>query len=583
LAFTLARVLALLVRLLQLVFWLALLPLWAVVRLISRVPAGTYLLVEIEGPISEATEARSRLSPPRRRTFSLRRLHEIIAEAAADPHVAGLVVVVKSFRAGFATATSLRDAFRRARDRGLRVAVHLPMGGGTKEAYAATAADHITLGPQARLAAVGLLSRTRYVRGALDRIGVTPEVHARGRFKTAAEPLERPSMSEPQREQLDALLDGLYAEVVTAVATGRRLDDPAARALIDGAPYHGQEAMAAGFVDAIAYDDEIGRRLGVEEGSPGASLRRAESYLARRTVLRPSALRPLRALAVLPVHGTIVGEASIPLPNLLVEARIIAAIRAVRTNPLFAGAVVHVDSPGGSALASERIHHELTRLAAAKPLVACMGNVAASGGYYVAVAAHEIVAQPTTVTGSIGVVAARLTLAPLFERIGIATYALRRGRNAGLLDPFLPIGPDEKLAIEREIERVYQAFLGAVAAGRGRSLEEIEPLAGGRVWLGKDAYARGLVDRLGGLEDALEVLRAHVGAGSERMRVLVVKGPRMPIHSSTVEPEPGAMRLAAATLDLVARGLGTDLSQLAFDRDNDSVVAWCPAAAALMG
>jgi protease-4 len=368
-------------------------------------------------------------------------------------------------------------------------------------------------------------------------------------------------MSDAEREQLDAVLDRVHGELVRAIGEGRRVDEARAQAIVNGAPYTGDEAVSAGLVDDAAYEDEIPTRLATGGKTP--PVRHAESYLRARTALRPRALRPASAIAVIRVHGTISGSpGSLPLGAMAVDERVISAVRIARASPLVRGVVLHVDSPGGSALASDRMHHELAQLAAEKPLVACMANVAASGGYYVAAAAHEIVAQPTTLTGSIGVVAARLVLDPLLARLGVATQVLQRGAHARLLDPFLPLGNDERTAIEREIDRIYQAFLRVVAAGRRRTVDEIEPLAQGRVWTGADAHARGLVDRLGGFEDALEAVRARIGPGARRLRVAVIRPPLKPFPVLD-PPQRKAAEAVAAAVAALARELRVDATVLA--------------------
>jgi protease-4 len=322
----------------------------------------------------------------------------------------------------------------------------------------------------------------------------------------------------------------------------------------------GAEAVSAGLVDGTAYEDEVPARLA--EGGKEPPLRHAEAYLRARTALRPRALRPRDTIAVVRVHGTIAGGGGLPFRSMAIDDRVISAIRIARASPLVRGVVLHVDSPGGGALASDRIHHELVQLALEKPLVACMGNVAASGGYYVAAPAHAIVAQPTTITGSIGVIAARVVLDPLLARLGVATEILQRGAHARLLDPFLPLGDDDRAALDRELEHIYRAFLAVVAAGRRRPVDEIEPLAGGRVWTGADAHAHGLVDRLGGFEDALEVVRERIGRGADRLRVVVVQPPRKPFPVLD-PPEKKAARLLSECLSLVGTGLDLDATLLA--------------------
>jgi protease-4 len=201
--------------------------------------------------------------------------------------------------------------------------------------------------------------------------------------------------------------------------------------------------------------------------------------------------------------------------------------------------ILHVDSPGGSALASDRMHHEIAQLARDKPVVACMANVAASGGYYVAAPAHRIVCEPTTITGSIGVVAARLSVEPLLARLGITTEAVRRGARAGLLSNALPLSEDERAALTREIEATYGAFVGVVAAGRKMAPERVEELARGRVWVGKDALASGLVDALGGFDVAMEEVRRLLPAKvRDRVERHVMRLPRQ--HVPLLDPPSGA-------------------------------------------
>lgn len=519
--------LGLLLRLVWLGAWVVALPWLLARRFFGRTRPGTYLVTEIDGPVAEVTPPRRWWPPGALHPFSLDALKELVDEAGRDPHVRGIVLVLRTMRAGLATATSLRALLARARSSGKRVVVHVPLGGGTRETYAAVAGDTLLLGPTSTLAPVGVLAAARYVRGALDKAGVVPEVHAQGRFKTAGERIERTSMSDAEREQLGAVLDRAYQELVGAIADGRRVDAARAAALVDGAPYTGEEAVKAGLADAVAYEDELALRLG--DGGKKARLRPAEDYLSARTALRPRALRGRGVIAVVRVHGAIVGAAGLPLQPMAVDERIIGAVRVARLHPQVRGVVLHVDSPGGSALASDRIHHELAQLAAEKPLVASMGNVAASGGYYVSAPAHAIVAQPTTVTGSIGVVSARLVVEPLLARLGVSTEVLQRGAHARLLDPLLPLDAAEKAVVEREMEHVYRTFVGVVAAGRRRPVEEIERLAQGRVWIGADAHAHGLVDRLGGFEDAVEVVRERIGRGASRLRVVVLREPRKPL------------------------------------------------------
>lgn len=566
--------LGLLVRLVWLLAWIVALPVRLLRRWGARTRRGTYLVVEVEGALREAPVVRAVWPPRRGPQVSLHELHRLADDVVRDPVVVGVAFVVKGLGGGLARASSFRAVLARLRAAGKRVVVHLPLGGGTREAFLAAGADRVLLGPRATLAMVGFLASSRYLRGALDRAGITPEVHAHGRFKTAAERIERSSMSEAQREQVGALLDSAHGALVAALAQGRGVDASRAVGLVDGAPYAGDEAVAAKAVDALAYEDELAREA--RGDGEKARLVRAEAWWGPRLAMRPAALRSGGVIGVISVHGAIVGDGGMPWQQMAVDERVIAATRLARANPRVRGVVLHVDSPGGSALASDRMHHELAALAAEKPLVACMGDVAASGGYYVAVAAHAIVAQPTTITGSIGVIGARVILEPLLGRLGVTTELVARGAHARLLDPLLPLDADDKAAIDREIARTYQGFLQVVAEGRKRSVDSVAQVAEGRVWSGKDALAQGLVDQLGGFEDALGVVRARLGRGAERLRVVPLRGPRrgFPVLDP---PEKKAARALAASLDTLAAPLGLDPRGLAFGRER--VLLWDPVAA----
>jgi len=569
----------LLVRLLGLLFDILLLPL-RLARRGKEAPEGSFVTLTIDGAVVDI------VAPPRpwerraQKATSLYDVEELVLHVARDARVRGLLVTVKSLAAGMASASSLRSLLAKARAAGKEVVVHLPLGGGTKEVLVASAASKIFLGPSAQLAALGFASRTRYVKSALDKAGVVPEVYACGEYKSAGESLVRDSMSEAQREQVGLLLDRFDGALLDAIAEGRGVSRERARAIVDGGPYYGEAAIEVGLADAVAYEDEIPKLLGLEKkkdkpagdrrGALAASTEgtvEADAYLGakRRPLVR--SLRPAPAIAVIPVHGAIAHAAS-PFGNFATDDKLARMVRAARMNPRVKGVVLHVDSPGGSALASDRMHHEIVQLAREKPVVACMANVAASGGYYVSAPAHRIVCEPVTITGSIGVVGARLTMEPLMAKLGISTEVVQRGARAGLLSPSAPLSEDERAALVRELEATYRTFVRVVAEGRKMKVEDVEPLARGRVYTGEDAKARGLVDVLGGFDAALREVRGMLPADvAERAKPHVLRMPRrsLPVLEAPTDGDAGrraASALLASILpepqrvvvELVARG-----------------------------
>jgi protease-4 len=368
-------VLGLVVRLVLLLGWLLALP-WLLLRRFWPIGRGVFVLLEIDGPVVEvAPEQRFwQLAMPR--AVSLRAMARLVDEIVADDRVRGLLVLHSSMRGGMATAQSLRALYARVRAAKKEIVVALPQGGGSKDVYAAMEADKTYAAPQAVLASVGFLVAARYLRGALDRAGLVPQVLAAGKYKSAGEQLARESMSDAQREQIGAVLDGLHRELVGAIARGRKVDDDKARAIVDGAPYVGTEAESAGLVDGVAYEDEMPSRLAVAGRRPNVVY--ANRYFASRRALDMRALRRAGVIAIVRVHGPIAPAMPFALGAIAVDQRVIAAVRMARASPVVRGVVLHVDSPGGSALSSDRIHHELVQLAAEKPLVACFGDVAAT-------------------------------------------------------------------------------------------------------------------------------------------------------------------------------------------------------------
>ncbi len=524
---------------------------------------GSFVTLVIDGPVVSVSEA---LPWWRRRgaarATSLEAVGELVKLVARDPKVRGLVVEVRSLRAGPATATSLRAILARLREADKPLVVYLPMGAGTREMLVASAANRILVGPESSILPLGVAVETRYFRRTLDKIGVLPEIFARGEFKTAGESLARDSMSDEQRKQLGAILDVFEDELLSGLAKGRQRSREEVRVLVDSGPYRASDAVARGLVDAKAYDDELPRLVATDSTEP-ARLVPAGTYLSLRR--RPK--QPKR-VGIVHVRGPIVSRAPVGMGRVAVDERVIAALRRARESRAVQGVVVLVDSPGGSVLASDRIHHELTRLAEKKPVVACMGNVAASGGYYIAVAAHTIVAQPTTITGSIGVVAAHLVLSPLLEKLGIVTELVKRGARADMMSASRPLDPDEREAMTLEIDGFYRDFVDIVARGRKRLPDEIEPLARGRVYSGFEAQKLGLVDRLGGLDDALDWLGKELGA-TERPTAGVIRPPR------TMPKPPELPAPFVAAIESVGGSALFELTALAFGvAPTERALAW---------
>lgn len=390
-------------------------------------------------------------------------------------------------------------------------------GNGTVDYHLAAHFDEIWLQPSGGLALVGFAAQGTFVRGALDRLGVEPQVHRRHEYKSAPDLVLRESMSDEQRETLQRLTDGLTASVTATIARRRSLEAGDVRRVIADAPLTPAQAAERGLIDHVGYRDEayaaVGRRVG-----DGASRRfvhrwspprrdELERRLRHDVARRLGRARPA-TIAVVPVVGGIMlgrtGHAPVS-GRTAGSDTICAALRAAREDDDVAAVVLRVVSPGGSYTASDAIYREVARLRdAGRPVVASMGGVAASGGYFVSMGADEIVALPSTITGSIGVFAGKMVVRAAQEKLGVGREIVASGEQAAMWSPTRPFTDDELRRLDRWLDDVYADFTQKAAAGRGMAREELEPLARGRIWTGTDARERGLVDRLGGIDAALE-------------------------------------------------------------------------------
>ncbi len=496
------------------------------VRLLARPP--DFVWVEVGGPLDEFETPvgflRRRLSPgPTPPT--LERLRARLDLISSDGRPRGIILRIKNLDAGWAAIEELRGEILAFRERGHRVVAYLGDPVDTRSYYLACAADEILATPLADLNVTGLRARVDFIKDALDNFGVEVEVVAVSPYKSAGERFVRDDFSEESREQVGRLLDRRYGEVVRAISQGRGISYREAERKIDLAPYGAREALSEGLIDGVLYEDELPHRL----GSGAGRARLAEWPRAKRSLRIPYRRRSRKKVALVSLTGTISRGKSrrlpVPLPFAGREQAgsesVVAALRLAERNPRVSAVLLHVDSPGGDALASDLIWREVERTNTKKPVVVLMGNAAASGGYYVSVPARHVIARGGTVTGSIGVLTIRPIASGLYEKLGINPAAIERGKRAGLLDLSRRPDDEERRVVEGQIQRVYDEFKDRVARGRDIDAAELEPMAGGRVWTGEEALELGLVDEIGGFREALRRARELGGIQRDVPEVLL--------------------------------------------------------------
>jgi len=458
-----------------------------------------------------------------RRRPTLRAVVDSLADAAADPRVAGLVARVGG-RLPLARAQELREAVRAFAECKPAVAYAETFGEGGPGTVAyllATGFGEIWLQPSGDLGLTGVAAETTFLRGVFDKAGLEPQFSQRHEYKNAVDRLARYGYTEAFREASTRLVQSAYGQVVDAVAAARGLSAQRVRELVDAAPLSAAQARDAGLVDRVGYRDEVYAALRERTGETELLFvsRYRRGPVPARLVDRVRR-RSAPVVALVTVAGAIQQGRS--RRSLLSPAAgagsdtVAAALRSAGRDDSVAAVVLRVDSPGGSYVASDVIWREVGQLrAAGKPVVASMGDVAGSGGYFVAMAADAIVAQPGTLTGSIGVFSGKVVATGLLERLGVGTDAVVEGRNARMFSPRVGFDPDQWHRLEEWLDRVYADFVDKVARSRGMTYEQAHGLARGRVWTGADAHQRGLVDELGGLRRAAELARRRAGLRAE--------------------------------------------------------------------
>ena len=484
---------------------------WKLAARAPSIPDAIILTGDLNGGLIDgpSEDAFTRLLVGSKTT--LRDFVEALERGGDDPRVKGLYVWLGDDSLGLAKVQQVRDAVRAFRAKG-KFAIAFAesfgeLGPGTRPYYLATAFDEIWLQPLGDVGLSGLSAEVPFLRGTLDRLGIEARFDHRSEYKTAMNTLTDTQMSGPQREETEALLDSAEGQIVRGIAEDRKLAPDQVKALIDRGPFLATDAKSEHLVDHIGYRDEVVTRAHERAGS-GAELLNLSRYLEGAG--RPHRSGP--AIALIYGTGLIVrgGGSANPIAGAgqMAADDIARAFRDAVRDPRVRAIVFRIDSPGGSVVASETIWRAVAiARQRARPVIASMGDVAGSGGYYVAAGADKIVAEPATLTGSIGVLAGKLVIADLLKKLRISTDSAQLGATAGIFESTSGFSAAGHARLEAFLDADYQGFKNRVAAGRHMTAAAVEAVAQGRVWTGEQAKARGLVDALGGYRTALSLAR----------------------------------------------------------------------------
>ena len=507
------------------------------------------------------------------RPLLLREAVAAIHRAAEDDRIAGLIARVQLPAAAAGPVQELRNAIAAFSDvkPSLAWAETYP---GTLSYYLASAFREVWMQPSGTVGLIGFATNALFLRDALDKAGIQAQFIARGEYKSAANMFTQDAYTDAHREADSRLIESLHAQVMAAVAESRHIDPADVDALAEQAPLLRDAAVQGRLVDRIGFRDEAYGRIGELVGGPAdadGSDAPPRLYLARYARANGSVPTPpipgrksKPTIAVVTLAGPIVsGRGGRQLSPLGTSSAggdtIAAALREAGADDAVSAVVLRVDSPGGSVTGSETVWREVNRLRkAGKPVVASMGAVAASGGYYVSMAADAIVANPGTITGSIGVVTGKLVARDLKDRLGIGSDSVRTNRNADAWSLNKPFTDEQHAHVEAEADLFYTDFIERVAQGRDMAVDAVDAVARGRVWTGADAKERGLVDELGGLRTAVE--RAKVLAGFEAdtdVKLVSLPGSSL---LDTLRPKPSSVPAAASLPEAVGALLGRSVA-----------------------
>jgi protease-4 len=478
----------------------------------TTVSDSSMLLLDLDGDLPE-------IAPPEipvpfleaQTPLAIYEVWEIFRRAAYDSRIKGIILEPHDLGVGFGKLEELRQEIAQFKKSGKPIVTYL-RSPGAREYYLASATDRIFLGPEDELDLKGMRLESIFLKNGLEKIGVNVDVIHAGKYKDAGDMFTRTAMTPETREVLTDIIDQDYGNLTDVIAQGRKKQPDAVKALIDQGPFVASEALSNGLVDSLGYEDQAIENL--KNRTRTNDLRR----ISGKAFLRASASSAGTANRIALVVGEgdiITGSANEPANGQrFASTSFVKLLQQVGNESNIKGVILRIDSPGGESTASDDILHAAKDLSKKKPMVISMSDLAASGGYMASMTGDPIVAYPDTLTGSIGVLLVRPNLRGLYDKLGIGKQEIARGQNADLDSEYVPLNDQLRAKLTSQVDDFYKGFVQVVAQARKRPFDQIETLAQGRVWLGAQAKQNGLVDYLGGLDRAIELVKqkAHIPA-----------------------------------------------------------------------
>ena len=500
------------------------------------VASNSTLILRVGGDLYE-TEPGGVFGPFMETAPTVRSVVEALRKAKSDSRISSVILRPTGAAALWGKVQEVRDAVTDFRRSGKPIVAYLEYGG-EQEFYLATACDKVFLLPTATLDLTGMASYELFLRGTLDKIGAYPDALHIGEYKTAANTFTERTFTPAHREMAESLNNDLYEQLVRGIAEGRRKTEAEVKQLIDHGPFLPEDALRAGLIDDLAYEDEIDDKVKLASGK----VQFVEMNDYRQVSASGLGLNRGQKIAVIYASGVIASGRSTEGPGSTVVGSdtIVEYLRKARADSGIKAIVLRVDSPGGSAIASDVIWREVLLTKNQKPVIASMSDVAASGGYYISMPAHAIVAEPSTLTGSIGVVLTKFVIDGTLKKLGMNLEGVTQGKYAGMYAPTRPFTPEERQRMLENMQATYDTFVEKAAQGRNTTPEKIDAIAQGRVWTGRQAKEIGLVDELGGLDRAVALAKQRAKIAQDAEVELVIYPPKKSFYDVLRDPFGGA-------------------------------------------
>ncbi len=488
-----------------------------------------FLPITIEGLIKDNVRAPAFFKA---KNNSLRVLLTVINKAKKDSSIKGIVLKIKSPRMGLAKLQEIREALKAFKSQGKTIYAFSETLS-KRDYLLASVANRLYLSPQGGVDLSGIALELVFLKNTFNMLGVSPNFHQMGNYKSASEIYTRSKASKFQKKSINFLLDGLFNEFVSIIAEGRKIPKSKVLKLVDRGFFSAQEAKKAKLVDGFFYEDKfeemVQKNGGIVSGyrnnvKSGRSGKPSSMELLMMLYKKPSKKNNAPKIAIIYMEGTIIsGKSTRSLfggSNAIGSDDFAKILRQVRKDPKVKAVVIRINSPGGSALASDILWREVRLLSKAKPVIASLSDVAASGGYYIAMACPTIVANSTTITGSIGVVGGKFNLKGLYNKIGLNKEIFKRGKYADLFTDYRNFTPEENKLIAKQMKETYRVFVRKAAQGRKMTIKKMGIHAQGKIYTGKQALKVGLVDRLGGIDLAISMARKKVRDFNNKLEIV---------------------------------------------------------------